>query len=289
MTTLPDKGKILITGGNSMLALYLSRVMGERAILFDKNALDIRNTESFKALLESEKWAAVINTAGVYSAERKDLFDIHAFCSAQIALCCFNKNIPFVFVSTARVFDGKKKEGAYVESDQPNPLDDYGLSKYLGEHFIQNDGIEKPYYIFRLPMLLGERLSGKERQIVYRLIDLAANNKTVKVAGDVYHSPVSTMYAAQMISQTLGSRMPSGIYHITGNDHASLHDIVQRTFSLLDIKSSINKVSHDYFDGKTIFPRNMILSSEKLPAGPGWEVVVEQFVSEIRNRQRTRS
>ncbi len=41
------------------------------------------------------------------------------------------KNIPFVYISTAGVFDGQKD--AYDEADAPAPLSVYGKSKYNGE------------------------------------------------------------------------------------------------------------------------------------------------------------
>ena len=47
-------------------------------------------------------------------------------------LSSFAESIPFVFISSDLVFDGKK--GAYVESDSPNPLSKYGetmVSPYL--------------------------------------------------------------------------------------------------------------------------------------------------------------
>lgn len=281
MINKTDKKKILVTGGNSMLAIYLSRVLGPAVVLIDKKNFDIRKPESLERILDEEEWAAVINTAGTYGGQRYDLFDIHAFSAAGIAAQCFKKQIPFAFISTARVFDGVKKEAPYFESDQPNPLDDYGMSKYLGERFIENDSIGMPFYIFRLPMLLGERLTGKERQIIYRLIDLGMENKAVKVAGDVYHSPVTTLYAAETISRIIQSKQPSGVYHISANSSATLYDIVDRTFRSLGISTVIEKVSQDYFDIDTPFPRNMTLASDKISAGPLWEKAVDCFVDEI--------
>jgi dTDP-4-dehydrorhamnose reductase len=284
MKSVADSGKVLIAGGEGMLATYISRVMGERGILVGKQSLDIRRTDQVKQLLNSRKWAAVINTAGVHGGSRKKLFDIHAFSAAEMATCCFKRNIPFAFISTARVFDGKKKGAAYIESDQPNPCDDYGLSKYLGEQFVINDGAGMPYYIFRLPMLFGERRVAKERQVIYRLMDLSKREKDLKVAMDVYHSPVSTLYAAQRINKIIQEKMPSGIYHITANDQASLYEIVQLTFKRIGITSKINPVSQDYFNEKKTFPRNLALSSQKHDSTLGWESAVEQFASEMTIR-----
>ncbi len=276
-------GDILITGGRSMLAMYLSRVLGERAVLCNKTDLDICDTVTFERVLDSRSWAAVINTAGTYGDNRKHLFDVHGFCASDMAFRCFDRNIPFVFISTARVFDGTRNGGGYGESDPPNPSDDYGLSKYLGEQLIRNKGVGHVYYIFRLPMLLGERKTGQERQIIYRLLDLADREKSIKVADDVFHSPVSAEFAAHTICRVLDEAMDPGIYHITGRDHVSLHDLVSCIFSRMGIVSRIDKVSQDFFENTRHFPKNMILASDKLPCGPAWESVVDRFVLEMRS------
>jgi dTDP-4-dehydrorhamnose reductase len=78
--------------------------------------------------------------------------------------------------------------------------------------------------------------------------------------------------------------MPSGIYHITANDQASLYEIVQLTFKRIGITSKINPVSQDYFNEKKTFPRNLALSSQKHDSTLGWESAVEQFASEMTIR-----
>jgi dTDP-4-dehydrorhamnose reductase len=42
-----------------------------------------------------------------------------------------------VYVATAGVFDGSKKE-PYTEEDEPNPQNVYGRSKYLGEVMVRD-------------------------------------------------------------------------------------------------------------------------------------------------------
>ena len=43
-------------------------------------------------------------------------------------------NIPLLYISTAGIFDGKKK--LYDDWDMPNPLGVYARSKYMGERFV---------------------------------------------------------------------------------------------------------------------------------------------------------
>ena len=44
-------------------------------------------------------------------------------------------NIPILYISTAGIFDGKKN--VYDELDIPNPMGNYGKSKYLGEKYVK--------------------------------------------------------------------------------------------------------------------------------------------------------
>ena len=57
------------------------------------------------------------------------------------------------YISTDFVFDGEKKE-PYIETDKPNPINIYGLSKLKGEQYIINN--LNNFFILRLSWLYGK-------------------------------------------------------------------------------------------------------------------------------------
>lgn len=62
---------------------------------------------------------------------------------------CSKRNIYFIHISTDYVFDGKTQPS--LPSTEPNPLQNYGISKYLAEKRILSSGAS--YCILRVPVL----------------------------------------------------------------------------------------------------------------------------------------
>lgn len=73
---------------------------------------------------------------------------------ANLAIVCREIGDILVHFSTDYVFDGNKA-GFYEEEDIPNPLNRYGLSKYLGEQLI-NQVLDGSYLIFRTSWVYGK-------------------------------------------------------------------------------------------------------------------------------------
>jgi dTDP-4-dehydrorhamnose reductase len=76
--------------------------------------------------------AAYTNVDEAEDAGRKANFDVNALGVFYLATVAQKCGIDFVTVSTDYVFDGTREAG-YDEDAVPNPINAYGLSKYLGE------------------------------------------------------------------------------------------------------------------------------------------------------------
>lgn len=233
-----------------MLAGYFSEFLGNKVLALGKEELDIADSDRFEKILCQEKIECVINAAGLSTAERRELFDINAFYPAALARISVSKNIPFVYLSSARVFDGRSRT-SYTEKKLPNPVDDYGLSKYLGEKLIQLEQKKNLVYIFRLPMVLGVRSRNKDAQVVNRLLRQAQKTGSVSVASDVFHSPVYAASTVRMIYKLLNSKNARGLYHISHGQAVSLYDLIDKIIQLLDIKATVSSVSANTIDAKT--------------------------------------
>lgn len=68
--------------------------------------------------------------------EKKANFDINALGVFNLATIAKKYDVEFITLSSDYVFDGTKKNG-YDEDDTPNPINSYGLAKYLGEKLAQ--------------------------------------------------------------------------------------------------------------------------------------------------------
>ncbi|MFH1673084.1 MAG: sugar nucleotide-binding protein [Pseudomonadota bacterium] len=279
----PDVKKTLITGGQSMMAGYLKKVYGKQAVCLTRAELDISLHESLYSLLETGRFDTLINCAGAASADRETLFNINALYPANIAEVCGKLGVRFVMLSSARIFDGCK-ESPYVESDFPSPVDDYGLSKYAGEKFVENILYDGTFYVFRAPMVLGFRQRHPEAQLVTRLLEYCRSDNRIQVAEDVITSVVYAGDAAVKIKECLNRRLPSGIYHITSGQSVNLYNIMCRVVAELDLPVDVvPSHSGKFTNGKRI-SRFISLGTEILSLCHDWEETVRCFAIDYVNR-----
>jgi dTDP-4-dehydrorhamnose reductase len=132
--------KILITGGNGMVARAAKRIfesLGDEVVSVTKEELDISNRGDVCNLLASVRPDAVVNCAAYTNVDgcesNKDIcFAVNSFGVENLAIESRYIGAKFVTISTDYVFDGTSN-GFYTEEDVPNPISVYGKSKFDGE------------------------------------------------------------------------------------------------------------------------------------------------------------
>ena len=131
-------------------------------------------------------------------------------------------NAVLIHYSTDYVFDGKK--GApYIETDLPNPLNVYGVSKLHGERAIQQAG--GAYLILRTSWVYSLRQGG----FVNKVLEWARQQDTLRMVTDQIGNPTWCRMLAEITAQVLARgddhiREYSGLYHLAGSGFASRID-----------------------------------------------------------------
>ena len=136
----PDAPPLLVIGATGTLGRAFHRIAAQRGLasrLVGRQDVDITDPTRVDAIVRRlEPWA-VINAAGyvrVDDAER----DVEACRRANLtgpvnlAAACRRHRLPLVTFSSDLVFDGRAGR-AYVEADEPNPLNVYGATKAEAE------------------------------------------------------------------------------------------------------------------------------------------------------------
>jgi len=130
---------ILITGGSGRLGTALRNLT--ECIAPSHYAMDITDVDLCRAVVELNDPDVIIHCAGFVDAAKAEQ------CRGR----CWQLNVDgtrnmiraangrrFVHISTDYVFDGRK--GCYSESDVPNPVNFYGLTKLAGEMVVGEHG-----------------------------------------------------------------------------------------------------------------------------------------------------
>ena len=163
-----------------------------------------------------------------------------------------------VYISTDYVFDGER--GNYSESDKPNPINVYGLTKLMGEEAVKQ---AEKYLIVRTSTPYGSNpASGKDNFALWLLKKLK-NKERVKIVKDQITSPTLNTSFALMLKEAI-ERGLTGIIHLADASQISRYDFsiaLARVFNLDE--SLITPISMSELKWKAKRPKNSSLNVEK--------------------------
>jgi dTDP-4-dehydrorhamnose reductase len=238
--------KILVTGANGQLGyaiVTLFKQQGIDVIGTDRSVLDITNQEQVNQVIKSMKPEVIIHCAA-YTAvdkaesDKENCYNTNVNGTRNLAQVAKELEIEFIYFSTDYVFDGTKAE-PYETTDIPNPINYYGLTKYLGEEIVRT--LLTKYYIFRISWVFGP--NGKN--FVNTILRLSKEKDSINVVSDQIGSPTYTMDVAEFLIKNIP--MDYGIHHLTNEGYISWYEFAKEIINLSNIKCIVNPIkSNEY-------------------------------------------
>jgi dTDP-4-dehydrorhamnose reductase len=143
---------------------------------------------------------------------------INVDATARLAELCRDR--PFLFVSSAEVFDGRK--GWYDETDEPAPLNVYGATKLAAERIVL---CNPRHVVVRIVLTAGTSLD-RNRSFVEDMCRAAIAGSTVTLYADEFRCPLPAGPIARAIWQLM-TRGATGLYHLGGSERLSRWEIGQ--------------------------------------------------------------
>jgi len=185
-------------------------------------------------------------------------------------------------------FDGTK-EGAYVETDLPNPINVYGKSKFKGETNIAE--IMKAHCIIRTAWLYGKN----GNNFVHTMLKLFREKTEVGVVADQWGSPTYAYDLAKAIIRIIDiGPITLGLYHFTNQGKINWHQFATEIYNLAKIEGIINRpvqilpIRTSQYPTKAKRPANSCLSKEKISRDFNinlnpWKESLAHFLSTSKN------
>lgn len=150
-------------------------------------------------------------------------------------------NIPILYVSTAGIFDGGKS--IYNENDSPNPVNNYGRSKYSGELAVQQSGLE--YYICRAGWMMGGY--EKDKKFIKLILNkIKEGNKELFVVNDKFGVPTYTNDFAKNVRLLL-EKKEHGLYNMVCSGSTSRYEMAQEMVNILGLDIKVTGVPSSYY------------------------------------------
>ncbi|MFH2068546.1 MAG: dTDP-4-dehydrorhamnose reductase [Candidatus Omnitrophota bacterium] len=288
--------KIILIGAGGQLGSDLMKVLAEEELIPLRHLdADITDFERLKELVCRHKPDVVIDTAAYHKVDEcernpQKTFEVNALGTRNVALACKETGSRMVFISTDYVFNGRK--GApYVETDIPDPINVYGISKLAGECFVRN--LLDEYFIVRTSGLFGVAgSSGKGGNFIETMLRLAGANKEIKVVGDQIMSPTYTLELAKKICELIKTE-EFGLYHITNNGECSWYDFAGKIFELSGVETNLKRTTTKEFGAPASRPPYSVLGNGNLQRlglddMKAWDEALKAYLQERKRRHVTK-
>ena len=303
--------KIFLLGKNGQVGLELQRAMAPlgEVIACGRNESDLEDLSGLSHLVRSVQPDVIVNAAAYTAVDRAESEPARAMrvnAEAVEVLAAETKRSEGLLVhySTDYVFDGRK-DGSYVETDEPSPLNVYGASKLAGERAISASGCR--HLIFRTSWVYAARGAN----FIHTMLRLGRERDAIKVVADQTGAPTSAELIADVTAKALtglDGRAPeaagaatavplSGLYHLAAAGATSWHGYAQSVvrealrlgIELRVTPDRITQISSAEYRTPAVRPRNSRLDTGKLRSAlgiamPPWEQHVKRLLADRGNQ-----
>lgn len=225
--------KVIITGASGLLGralvaefskeswdvlgLAFSRAKG------DLRKVDLNDKEEVKKIFTEFEPAVIVHSAAQRSPDKveKEFEASHKLnvqCSRTLAELAAEVNAAFIFISTDYVFDGTNPP--YKETDEPNPLNQYGKTKAEAEKSVTE--VNPDSCILRIPVLYGDEEYLGESAISSLLNYLLNPSVPAKISDYEVRFPSHTEDIAAVCSLLADKKLQdstvNGVHHWCGSE-----------------------------------------------------------------------
>jgi len=276
--------RIAILGGRGMLGTDLTKICRRQGLnveVFDLPEFDITNSQQLKEALSTTK--TIVNCASYTDVdgaenEAEKAYQVNAEAVGRLGALVKAANAWLLHISTDFVFDGRS-ERPYVETDLPNPINEYGKTKLAGEQLLGHSGCR--HCIMRIEWTYG----AAGNNFVTKLIKRAKTDKELKVVDDQIGSPTATTEAAKVICELLRIK-PTGLFHFASAGYVSRYEMAKFIFDKLSMDVTLSSCKTSDWKTGADRPLNSRFDCSKIqalldePVEP-WQGTLERFLRQL--------
>lgn len=281
--------KILILGAQGNLGQQLVKTFesDNNVIAWDRSEVDITDKELLQKKIGDIKPELIINAVAYNAVDKCEEDEEFAIAKkintdapgflAEIAL---SLNAILVHYSSDYVFAGQDEKG-YEESDQPDPVNNYGETKFLGEkNIIALSGKGLKWYLIRTSKLFGPKGESEYSKPSFfdTMISLSKSREELDVVDEEESCFTYTIDLAKATRELIDNDEGYGIYHIVNSGPCTWYGAVKALFRLSGINIKVNAVTSDKFSRPAKRPKYSVLLNTKIKPLRNWQDALKEYL-----------
>ena len=234
-----------------------------------RKELNLFNLQSIKDFFLDKHFNGIINCTAYTSVEGAETDQISAeqinhIAVAKLAEIAKAQSIPLIHISTDYVFNGKVCE-PYVETDETDPQNLYGVTKLRGERAIKLSGCKGA--IIRTSWLYSEF----GNNFVKTMLLLGKKKDKINVIIDQVGSPTYATNLAKLIlimlnnkntKKTLNSEL--NIYHFSDEGNCTWLDFAKSIFQISDISCKVKPIATKNYPSVAYRPKYTVMNKNRI-------------------------
>ena len=248
--------------------------------------IDFSKPDSIRAAVRAAEPTVIINAAAYTAVDKAEAapepaMAINATGPGVIAEEAKRAGALMVHYSTDYVYDGSK-QGPWVETDKPNPLNVYGKSKLAGDEAIAAVGGD--YLILRTSWVYGARGAN----FLLTMLRLSKEKPELRIVDDQTGSPTTSEciaqatadILAQVITPGCGLGGRSGVYHFTCAGATTWFGFAKAFLTKQAVCPKLTPIPASEYPVPAVRPVNSVLSCERIAETfgirmPSWELALD--------------
>jgi dTDP-4-dehydrorhamnose reductase len=280
--------KILVTGYTGQLGYDVVREGLRRGLDMHGIAskdLDITNEKEVYRLVREVRPDAIIHCAAYTAVDKAEddqqtCWNVNVEGTKYLVIAARNINAKFIYISTDYVFDGGG-EAPFVETDPPDPIGYYGLTKFEGEKIVTS--LLEDWFIVRISWVFG--LNGNN--FIKTMLRLAETRDELNVVADQFGSPTYTYDLSRLLIDIIQTDK-FGTYHVSNEGYCSWAEFATEIFKQANKNVQVNAIRTDQYPTRAVRPKNSRMSKQKLVDNgfaplPKWQYSLQHYLKALLN------
>lgn len=266
--------RVAVIGAHGQLGRALCRQLGEAAVPFGRNDVDITQPATIETALQETQPTAVINAAAYNLVDRAEAepaaaYTTNALGPRNLALFCEQHQVPLVHVSSDYVFGQEhlqdnrepRSRRPFTEDDLPAPQSAYAVSKLTGEYYVRS--LCPRSFVLRTCGLYGPMPTPGRGNFVETMLRLGAERDELTVVNDQTCAPTAVEELATAIRKCLETT-EYGLYHATNGGETTWCEFARQIMSLSGLGTAVTPLTTEEFGAAAPRPAYSVLNCDRL-------------------------